>query len=242
MGILNNLFKAIKKINENAKELDISVNKEFNEDEYNNYNKKKIDEFKKKYDLSTIEGINSISIQEAKKYPDGGKSVVYMPEQILSRQATEYKNNGQYDLAIACLKKVNELYPYSFYSYTREDYERLVNIMVLAGKYKEAKEEHNRLNKLYGTRLEELKKLQKFAEETKAESQKDYQKRVIDPYIEEESDREQYYWLLENMPSIAPKSFSGYRRMKRMNSSNYQKIILEVKKTSNDLNKIKFWN
>lgn len=164
-----------------------------------------------------------------------------MPEQILSRQATEYKNRGQYDLAIACLKKANELYPYSFYSYTRDNYERLVNIMVLAGKYKEAKDEHKRLNDFYGTRLEELKRLQKFAEETKTESKDDYQKRIIDPYIEKENDREQYYWLLENIQSIAPKSLSGYRRMKKLNSSNYKKIVSEVTKTGNDINKIKFW-
>lgn len=51
-----------------------------------------------------------------------------MPEQILSRQATEYKNNQQYDLAIECLRKVNELYPLSFYQYTRDNYERLLKL------------------------------------------------------------------------------------------------------------------
>lgn len=122
MNIISKLFNKINK------QVDIKINmnvdNNFNEEEYNRYNNKKIEEFKRKYDLSTIDGITAIPIEEAKKYPDGGQSVVYMPEQILSRQATEYKKNGQYDLAIACLKKVNELYPYSFYYYTRDNYER----------------------------------------------------------------------------------------------------------------------
>lgn len=41
----------------------------------------------------------SIPITEAQKYSDVGKSVVYMPEQILSRKATEYKNNKNYDFS-----------------------------------------------------------------------------------------------------------------------------------------------
>ena len=34
----------------------------------------------------------SISITEAQKYFEGGESVVYMPEQILSRKATKIPN------------------------------------------------------------------------------------------------------------------------------------------------------
>ena len=83
----------------------------------------------------------SIPITEAKKYSDDGESVVYMPEQILSKKATEYKNNKSYDLAIACLKKVNELYPHSFYAYTRDNYERLVDMMILAWRFEDAKVE-----------------------------------------------------------------------------------------------------
>lgn len=79
MGLLSKLFK--------------NSNDEFNQEEYDKYNNSKIEEFVKKYDLSTIEGINAIPIQEALKYPDGGRSVVYMPEQILNRRASEYKKN-----------------------------------------------------------------------------------------------------------------------------------------------------
>ena len=65
--------------------------KNFDINAYNKYNEERIQEFIEKYDLTTIDGIRSIPISEAQKYADGGKSVVYMPEQILKRKATEYK-------------------------------------------------------------------------------------------------------------------------------------------------------
>lgn len=229
----------MKKIIDNEK---VYKNDNFNLQEYNRYNNEKIDKFKSKYDLSTIEGIKSIPISEAKMYPDGGKSVVYMPEQILNRQATEYKNKEKYDLAIACLKKANELYPISFYSYTRDNYERLVDMLVLAGKYEEAKLEHKCLDKKYGTKLQELQQLQNLSEEKNWESREEYQKRVIEPCICELEDREQYYWLLENLSVIAPKSFGGYRKMKKINSKNYLDIVRKVENTGNKIEKLRFWN
>ena len=72
----------IKKENQNNKNYETG---------YDSYTNKKINEFNSKYDLITIDGIMSIPITEAQKYSDGGESVVYMPEQILSKKATEYK-------------------------------------------------------------------------------------------------------------------------------------------------------
>ncbi len=209
--------------------------------EYEKYNNERIEEFKNRYDLSSVAGIRAIKKEEARRYPDGGRSVVYMPEQILSRQATEYKKDGKYDLAIACLKKVNELYPYSFYHYTRDNYERLVDTMVLAGRYDEARKEHKKLDEQYGTRIEELQHLQKMVAGMGTESEESYQERVINPHIEEEKDRECYYWILENIPNIAPKSFGGFRRIKKLNSDSYKNIVKEVENTGNDINTLKFW-
>ena len=42
-------------------------------------------------------------------------------------------------------------------------------------------------------------------------------------------DSEHYYWLLENIPEIAPKSFGSYRTMKNKNTTNYLNIIEEIK-------------
>lgn len=40
----------------------------------------------------------------------------------------------------------------------------------------------------------------------------------------EKKDRADYAWIQENLPEVTPKSFSGYRRMKNMNSLNFQKL------------------
>ena len=240
MGLFDKLFNK----NNNAKinfDINLNANDNFDSEEYARYNEEKITEFKTRYDLTTIDGIRSIPISEAKKYPDGGKSVVYMPEQILNRQATEYKKENKFDLAIECLKKANELYPYSFYAYQRNNYERLVDFMILAKKFDDARKTHNQLDIEVGTRLDELKHLQDYAEESKTESRDSYYNRVIKPNIDEERDKEEYYWLLENIPNIAPKSFGGYRKMKKSNSDNYQKIIQEVNSCGKDLRAVSFW-
>ena len=235
MGFLSKIFGIS---NENS---NMNSNK-FNIDEYNNYNTIKIKEFTDKYDLTTKEGIIAIPIIEAKKYTDvNSVSVVYMPEQILSRKATEYKKEKKYELAIECLKKANELMPYSPFAYQRNDFERLVDIMVLAGYFKDAKEEHQKLYKKYGTRLMELKELQKSLAKMGSENENSYQKRVIEPHLAEMKDREQYYWLLENMPGIAPKSFGGYRAMKNKKTDNYYKIINSLKDVGMDIEELSFW-
>ena len=237
MGFFQKLFGLSDKMNQNENGNTFDVN------EYNNYNNAKIKEFNDKYDLSTKEGIMAIPVSESTKYPDvNSVSVVYMPEQILSRKATEYKKLKNYDLAIECLKKVNELYPYSPFAYTRNDYERLVDMMVLAGRFDEAKVEHNKLDKKYGSRLMELKKLQNSVVTMSSESASSYQKRVIDPYIVEANDREQYYWMLENKPNLAPKSFGGYRNMKNKKTETYLKIIAALRQDGEDINNLKFWN
>ena len=235
MGFLQKIFG----LNDKTNNIN---NKTMSVEEYNNYNNAKIQAFINKYDLSTKEGIISIPTSEARMYTDvNSVSVVYMPEQILSRKATEYKKEKNYDLAIECLKKVNELLPYSPFAYVRNDYERLVDVLVLAGYFKEAKDEHQKLDKKYGSRLMELKKLQKSVVAMGSESASSYQARVIEPYIAESNDREQYYWMLENIPKLAPKSFGGYRNMKNKESENYLKIVAELKKIGIDINSLKFW-
>ena len=37
--------------------------------------------------------------------------------------------------------------------------------------------------------------------------------------------QEEYLWLCQNLSDLAPKSLSGYTRMKNSKSANYQKIV-----------------
>lgn len=39
----------------------------------------------------------------------------------------------------------------------------------------------------------------------------------------------EYDWITDNLPNIAPKSLSGYKRMKNSNSKNYQNIVSKAK-------------
>ena len=136
---------------------------------------------------------------------------------------------------------MNELYPHSFYAYTRDDYERLVDMMILAGRIEDAKVEDKNLNKLYGTQEDELHNLQKFASETGTESAEDCQKRIIDHYIEEAHDREVYYWLLKIIPQVASNSFGRYRRIKNMNSTSFKQIVEKIEKRGYKIEEIRFW-
>lgn len=42
-------------------------------------------------------------------------------------------------------------------------------------------------------------------------------------------DRQDYNWIWEHLPDIAPKSYGGYRNMKNQNSKNYQKLVAIAK-------------
>ena len=86
-----------------------------------------------------------------------------------------------------------------------------------------------------------MRNLQNFAEESGTESRESYYDRIIKPNIDEERDREEYYWLLEKFPNIAPKSFGRYRKMKRISSDNYKKIVQEVNLSGENLDKVSFW-
>lgn len=53
---------------------------------------------------------------------------------------------------------------------------------------------------------------------------------------QDEKDRADYDWLSEHLPEIAPKSFSGYRRMKNAQSANYLKLVESAKENGRVIN------
>lgn len=44
-----------------------------------------------------------------------------------------------------------------------------------------------------------------------------------------EFEKQEYEWISENLPEIAPKSLTGYRKMKHSNSKNYQRLVEKAK-------------
>ncbi len=98
--------------------------------------------------LDTIEGIRAIPVPKRRETKP--HDVKQGMEYILQRKATEHKKNGRMDLAIECLRKSNELMPYSFYEYTRKDYERLAKYLRSANRISEAEIEERKLNQKFG--------------------------------------------------------------------------------------------
>lgn len=263
-------------------------------------------------DLNSIDGIRSISVPTKKEKQQ--HEVKDGMEYILQRKATEHKKDGRMDLAIECLKKSNELMPYSFFEYTREDYERLVKYLKQAKRFDEARQEEKKLDKMFGKELISKKSEAKFVRQKFHDAKElgtdlvemsehhptcekcaKYQGRVFSisgndkrfpklpqyalahgkmhqgcrhtfypfiyglsassyghkdiitysnrPFIDERTpeekaeyeamvqtieedkkSRNEYDWICENLPNIAPKSYGGYKKMKNSNSTNFQKL------------------
>lgn len=266
----------------------------------------------KLYKYDTLEQIESIPVptEPFTTNFDFKESVEY----VLQRKATEHKRNGNLDLAIACLKKSNEIMPYSKMLYTENDYLRLVKYLRLAKRFDEARIEgekilgyctevkkeitstimqrskevsstlndkpliyvsrgwricgecakyHDRLYSVNGAdpRFPNFKLYEDhiaskscdcclssfpfalgisimrglgsenpieysnrpFSDDRTPEERKEYDE-YIQKLSEESKNRADYDWLCENLPDIAPKSLSGYMRMKNSNSKNFQKL------------------
>lgn len=98
----------------------------------------------RKYDMDSLDGILSIPVP-AVNYNSGDwtKDSIYY---ILQRKATEHKRNGHMDLAIACLRKSNELSDYADRPLlTQKDYFRLVKYLKYDGQTEMAAIEENNI-------------------------------------------------------------------------------------------------
>ena len=101
-----------------------------------------------KYDFETLEGIQNIPIPKYKPL-QGMSSPVNNVEYILQKKATEHKKNGRMDLAIACLRKANEIFPHSNFSWSEKDYMRLVEYLKSARQFDEARKEEQKIRELF---------------------------------------------------------------------------------------------
>lgn len=90
------------------------------------------------YNFNSVEEIQSIPIPKYKSLSGLGSPVNNI-EYILNRKATIFKKDGKKDLALACLRKANEIYPYSNFSWTRKDYMRIVEFLKYFGDFEQAR-------------------------------------------------------------------------------------------------------
>lgn len=110
----------------------------FDSDISNNSHSTKYNPLASNYKMETLDDIERIPVP-TKKFEyncDFTESIEY----VLQRKATKYKKEGKMDLAIACLKKSNEIMPFAPMSYAQKDYERLEKYLRLAGKFDDARE------------------------------------------------------------------------------------------------------
>jgi len=278
-----------------------------------------------KYDLDSLEGIESIEIPKYQPLR-GIQSPVNNIEYILQRKATEHKRNGHMNLAIACLRISNAIFPYSNFLWSRKDYMRLVEFLKKDNKFDEAREEEQRINEFFQSSnivdavfdktIESCNALntdlvvksdtnfsvcgdcarfanrifsvtgkskkfpvfppyfnlnlkeheycinffypfsyglsipnwdyigdlldwnnRPFIDERTPDQKAHFEKRVRD-IKQEIIDRKNYDLLREKLPNIAPKSFRGFRRMKNLQSDNYNSLNKAALSTGVDLSKL----
>ena len=103
---------------------------------------------KPKYDLDSIQGITKIQIPRYEPLQGMGNPSNNI-EYILQKKATEHKRNGRMDLAIACLRKANEIFPYSNFSWSEKDYMRLVEYLKQDRQFEEARKEEVKIKELF---------------------------------------------------------------------------------------------
>lgn len=122
---------------------------------------------KTEYDFDSLEGIESIPVPPHKLPPPEGMlaSPVDEIEYILQRKATQHKRNGRMDLAIACLRKSNQIMPNARFMYQLSDYMRLVSYLKKDGQFEEAekveKELHETMPELFETQTDRVNKATK---------------------------------------------------------------------------------
>lgn len=115
---------------------------------YDLANDRQIEAFKRAFDLTTEEGIRSITFQAVRPWIESAPGVPSHPVEILSKQASAYQKE-HLDLAVACLRKANELRPVSGMLYSEDSYLRLVRYLCKAERFDEADREYKKIQAMF---------------------------------------------------------------------------------------------
>lgn len=167
------------------------------------------------YDFNSIEGVNNIPVPC--REVNGGSTTGRVEYYLRGTCFFNHWNAGKTELALACLRKAQELMFVSEMIWKRQDFLRLVEYLYEAGKDTEAEIQ--------------LKRIDDFCKQNGVLDDGSYNEaRMIENAKTKRRDMQTLQWLQENLPSIAPKSLSGFRRMRTTNSKNYQKLVTEAAK------------
>lgn len=183
--------------------------KPISNEEYQRKRQAESNHLERKYDLSTVAGINAIPVPKHKEASTASlPSVTGKIEYYLLQKGGSYEKDGEDELALACYRKANQLMPMSSTAYQRESYMRLPRYLRKLRRFDEARAEEAKLNALFASGLV-------------------FDYGGDDPKTAK--NRADYDWLWEFLPELCPKSFSGYTRMKNSNSEKYQQLVQAAK-------------
>lgn len=159
------------------------------------------------YDLESKEDLQRIVIPDF-GFNDcmEGYGVTGSLDYVVRMKAARLREKGMIPESDACYRKSIELMHKSGIGYDMTPYLYFAKDLLREGRFEESEIEEEKIYRLFNT--------------TKSAVCSDPEFR---PYITQE-DRE-YYRLKYAAPESAPKSISGYTRMKRANSANFQKLL-----------------
>ena len=194
--------------------------KSISNDDYQRMRQQQIDWLENYYDLSSAAGIQAIpEVKDPPRMPRADPmDVTGDIDYYLHQKAYEHEVNGNLDLAILCLKKSNAIRRLGRVCYRKDDFYALVKMLARNGRVNEAYAEKAEIDKYY----------------PKLRFPYEIDQTMLDQSIKDEIRRgkeaKAFKWLQQNLPTICPKSLSGFRRMKTQNTKNYQKIVSEARK------------
>lgn len=230
LGIDNTPTKPLQTINDYKKEREQKTEKRQDVSENppqttNDYEKERereqkiIDQrqayYEKQYDFNSIEGIKSIPVPEYKSPAYEHYEYIRMGslEYYLDLKAYEHKKAGRMDLAIACFRKANEIYPNGHYRQKENVYLKVVECLKDAGRFEEARAEKAFIEANYKPYFLEYS-LPQYADDPNA----------IDKYMHSDTNR----FLLEQHKSDLISTFCTARGKTCAECSKYRGRIYSV--------------
>lgn len=189
------------------------------------------------YDLNTAEGIQSIPERSDLPRPPNADSGGFRDytcdvDYYLRFKSNKFEEAGNIRLAILCLKKSNAIRMVSKRGYKKDDYYILVRLLARNGFIEEAQTEKLKIDQFFhGYTVDSLIGIGPKLTEQELRAEND----IIAFEAQRGVDKRDYKWLQGALPDICPKSYSGYKRMKKGNTKNYQIIAAKAKEMGREI-------
>lgn len=193
------------------------------------------------YDTKSVLGVERIPLDAVSAPGSGSGSSTGTIDMHLRRKGFLYSEAGNEALALACMKRSNEIRFFKRAGYRRDDYYSYVRMLIRFGHVSQARIEKERIDSFFGNYVDDshvttwdyaLQFLSGEAlEKRKEELRQMFQQwdNLINFEIERTNKRREYCFVSSHFPDLCPKSQGAYTRAKKENSKRYQQIICAMK-------------